>query len=331
MPGEKASDTAGQGGLRKLNVKKMLLSIVAGAVGALSMFFVPFLFVIPAFIVFLGMYSVANIIASCASAAVVAYLVGGTSALLILIPLMLPVIALVICMKMKVAWFETAMIACVAVTAGMYILITGPDIIAGRDAFYSVREMFEMMSVSMSEQLSILPEAMRMGFDEENLEEAMAIISAQLPIVLPSVICIIGAIGGFVNFVIAKSLCKKNSLNIRPMAVFSKWRIPRSFVFGLLTIWGGILLLSFTQFAAMDAVLPIVGVVTCVPFSIQGLSIYVFLMKRRRNLLSVWILVGAMVLFPVAFVPYAILMLVMFGIVEQVFHIRRRVEDRERA
>ncbi len=294
---------------------------------AISGFLPALQLVLPGFLAYLGVSGgwFALGVAALAGAAAVLTL-AGTSGLWLLLPVCLPGIGIAAAVRRKAAWFETALLASCLAAGALYAVTCGPDLLAGRNAFFTVQETIAQIWEVLEQQLKTLPNELLAGIDGKMIARIGANLRAQAPIIMPAIICFFGACIGLFSVLICRRLALSAGAQLKPMRPFMFWRVPGSFIKGLLTMAAGIIILALLQLPALDAVLPAVIVVACVPFCVQGISLTMFffmLRKRRRG--TGLLIAGLVVLSLLGAMMYFITLFTSMGLLEQVLHIRRRM------
>lgn len=145
---------------------------------------------------------------------------------------------------------------------------------------------------------------------------------------LPVMLSAFAVLGGLLNYVIPRSLLKKNKVEVAPIPAFSHFKLPKGFMTGLVLVaillYAGNLLnipnINVVMYACVTAYVTV--------FTICGMSLIDYLMKRRNTgrggriaLLTVVTVIGVL-FYSVQFL-YAFAIL---GLLESILKIRDRME-----
>ena len=138
-----------------------------------------------------------------------------------------------------------------------------------------------------------------------------------------AVISIVGTsmLGGLLNVIIAKGLCRKFKADLKKMAPFHKWQLSRSFQKGSLILVAGALIISFTNITNVTAIMMAISLIVIGPYALMGLCFLVFSFKVRRKGRGVIIASSVMM---VMLFPYSLYGLCLMGLADRLMGIRRR-------
>lgn len=217
-------------------------------------------------------------------------------------------------------YFDTAFAGAALYTVTFYLMISLPDIRSGGVAFEHITALFSEVFQQSIASMQAMPSMFTA--EQANLMEEMArSIIGGLPVYLPAVFCVGGGIASLVNLLICTWRSRKAGAALRPMRRFAYWRIPRDFVMGIIIMALGALVASALHVANMDAVAAAITALAALPFVVQGICVVVFVLQFSRS--------GAAIvmfcIFVVLMLPMSIPLLLALGIIEQLFHLRRRI------
>ena len=138
-----------------------------------------------------------------------------------------------------------------------------------------------------------------------------------------AVISIVGTsmLGGLLNVIIAKGLCKKFKTDLKKMAPFHKWQLSRSFHKGSLILVAGALIISFTSINNVTAIMMAISLIVIGPYALMGLCFLVFSFKFRKK--GRGIIMASSIMMLLLF-PYSLYGLCLMGLADRLMGIRRR-------
>ena len=254
----------------------------------------------------------------------VAFLWQNTNGLLIVALVLPAAVCMGIMMRKKAAYFDIAF-ACAAICTGAFYLICSlPDLISGSPAFYTLQQNWDtfirnFVSAFSQGPYQAPPEQLAIW------EQLGRELSVELVIYMPAIICTVGAMMGLTNLLFCKRLCRLANAPIKPMRPFLLWQLPQSFLYGMLTMAAGTFIAFELNVFAIDSVIPAVYVIAAIPFAIQGLCVLWFTQHARRSGMGSLMFLLILLLFTF---PLSVLSLAIVGLVEQLFHLRRRYLQR---
>lgn len=166
--------------------------------------------------------------------------------------------------------------------------------------------------------------AAAMNFDQSALDQ-IQYFAAYLKRCAPdmAVISIVSTslLGGLLNVIIAKGLCKKFKVSTKAMAPFHKWQLSRSFHKGSLILVAGALIISFTKINNATAIMMAISLIAIGPYSLMGMCFLVFSIKAKRRGRGFVIASSVIMLL---LLPYSLYGLCMLGLADRLLGIRRR-------
>ena len=222
-------------------------------------------------------------------------------------------------LKANKSYFDTALLGAAVYTAAFYLMVSLDDILAGGVAFHSITALFEEVSRESLAAAQAMPGMLPQQVAQ--MQQALDALVAGLPLYMPAVLCVAGAFTGLFNLLICTWRCRKAGVALAPMRRFLFWRIPREFVIGVVIMAAGSFLASSLGVSNMDAVTAAVAALAMTPFVVQGGSVVMFVLQFQRS-------AGTMVMFTlflVLMLPMSLMLLCVLGVIEQLFHLRRRI------
>lgn len=304
----------------------ILIALLIGAVGALCAWFPPLILVAPGLFAYLLLAGdVLRIFVAVALSALGAYALASVGGVVIYGGLILIALAIVLMLKKQRAYFDTALLCAAIATVIFYLATNLHDLMNGNSAFYTLQEYYraalQAMTASGGTFSSFLPAGQM-----DALIANGDYIAAQLPVIMPAALCLFGAVSALSSVVLAARLSVKAHVPIRPMRRFIVWRLPKSFLWGAVVLIAGVIVLSFLDAPALDAITPAVLIVCALPFFVQGLSAYWFIMVvGQRGTANRILLIVLLIILPAP----TLLVLTLFGMLEQFMHFRKRLVQRK--
>lgn len=223
-------------------------------------------------------------------------------------------------LKANKSYFDTALLGAAVYTAAFYLMVSLDDILSGGVAFHSITALFEEVFTESLASVQAMP-GMLTQQQAALMQQATDALVAGLPVYMPAVLCIAGAFTGLVNLLICTWRCRKAGVALAPMRRFPFWRIPREFVIGVVIMAAGSFLASKLGISNMDAVTAAVAALAMTPFLVQGASVVMFVLQFQRSAGTTVLFL----LFLVFMLPMSLMLLCMVGVIEQLFHLRRRI------
>ncbi len=281
-----------------------LLLVAGGLFGYLLIAGGPLLFLLSAALCAAGAYALAN--------------VAGLWLLAMILPAAL---CLFIMLRRRAAYFDTALFVSALFTVAFYFKINLPDILAGSPPFYTLQQWFSEFwaqgAASWAQIYSLSADQLKL------VQELGRYYAARLPIYMPAILCGIGALMGLSNLLLCVRLCRRAASPIKPMHAFRLWQLPKSFLYGILTMGAGVLIAPALGVSSMDAVAAAVFIIALLPFAVQGLSVMWFMHKARQSSDDAFVIV-----IMVLVLLLSVFSLGIVGLLEQIFHFRRKLLQR---
>ncbi len=300
----------------------VLLGVVMGMAAALSAFFSLLAPLAPGFMAYLGLVGGAvPMLLSLVVAGVGLYLFAGVTGLYLFAIVAAGTLLLYALMKKQTPWFDTIVFVSFVLIAGLYAMFCLPDILAGRGAFTTVKEVFASFWSMYAEQMNAAGSLL--GQDMAEQYDALGrMILAELPATFPFSLCALGCCFGFSDTIIARALAKKQGASLRPMVRFSLWRLPKGYLLGAAVLWLGSALCAYLGVYNADAISLCCAAAAFLPLAMQGVCTLAFLFTIRKARASMYVPLIILLLFTF---PYCLMALALFGITEQLLKLRAKV------
>ncbi len=258
---------------------------------------------------------------SAALCAAGAYVLGGIPGLWLLGLMLSAALCLNVMLRRKASYFNTAFTLSGLFLLALYLMFNLADILAGSPPFYTLQQglsEFWAQGATTWAQMS--------GLEADQLKKVLELgryFFAQFPVYMTAFLCGAGALLGLSNLLLCVRLCRRAAAPIKPMHPFGLWQLPQSFLYGMLTMGAGVLIAPAMGVSAMDAVAAAVYMIALLPFAVQGLSVMWFMHKARQASDDAFtIVIMVLVVF------LSVLLLGVVGLLEQLFHFRRKYLQR---
>ena len=244
---------------------------------------------------------------------------SGTSAgsIVTIVMLLLVPVTLFVYSKKKLPHRYAALALAVILTLGMYLSMTADSILAG-EAPYA--EAVRVWNEAAESTLAMFGGAS----NSVELSAAFGAVAEYIPDALMPTSILMGGSLALLLVLLYRAITLLFKAGQRPMAAFSDWRLPHT------ALWGSLILLVVIPIAYLfrfnrAASIAISVVLIVVPlFSMQGLSVLLFMMKAGRAPVGLRILT---VVIPIFLLPYSLILLGYFGVREQIKNRRRLVRE----
>jgi len=230
--------------------------------------------------------------------------------------ILLGALCLTILLRRKAPYFQSAMICAALYTVMFYALICLPGILGGRGAFADLQQIFSQTADQVRLSGALFP-----ADQIDALLAQLTYIEIQIPIVLPGLLCAVGAVMSLVNLLICKRLCVRTGAPVKDMTLFCFWRAPKSFFIGCIVMLIGCVIGDYMQLPAMDAVWFAVQAIILVPFIVQGLAFLHFWLHLRRAPRPAFVFLYVLL---VLSYPSTLTLLTFLGFLEQLLGLRKR-------
>ncbi|MDR1620193.1 MAG: YybS family protein [Clostridiales bacterium] len=226
--------------------------------------------------------------------------------------------------RRKAAYFDIAMLCAALLAFCFYGALNIYNLTSGQSAFHDLQSLFYGYMPAFMETFELMYATLEIDMPE--VERLLNRAIKEIPTVMPAIICALAAVGGLVNIVVFQKMCKNRAAHVKPMRPLSHWQLPKSFVTGTLVLAAGIVAVNALHLTAAPAINGAIGMVIAIPFMVQGLALFFFTRRRRgkRGTLLLALSLLMVFLLPTG-LPMAALALILFGVAEQVFHMRRRI------
>jgi uncharacterized protein YybS (DUF2232 family) len=201
-----------------------------------------------------------------------------------------------------------------------YAIICLPSILAGNGPFDSATAVMSDLAKELIPQLG------QIYADEEQVAFLQTLILMAVDAVPQAVATLIlgcAEIFALLNTIISHWLLKHAKKEIRPMAPFLAWQLPKDFLWGAIILAAGAAACALIGLEGTPAVVAAVQCIIVPPYALMGLAFFEFsnaLSPKRSPGWRVFIYVSFVLL-----LPYSLFMLAGFGLLDRVVNIRSRM------
>lgn len=308
----------------------LAVGVFAALAGPLPLLLLP----APGLVGYLGAAAGLGMMLAAAGVAIaLAYLFAGTMGLWALLAVLPAGFLLAFLLRRRAAYFDCALYACACVAGGLYGLYGLRDILAGQAGFYSLQESWQQIADGLAAGLEGGPGMGElMGLDPKLFSDSLALVGDMIPVVMPAVICLMATAAGFVSLLLARALAKRAGAPVKPMRPFRLWAVPRPAAYGAFLMGLGLLLCTYVlKLKDIEAIALAASVVIFAPFTIQGMSFFVFLIaaqkqfgRTSRNGLMIGLLALLLLLFPMGAISILLTTCSTLGLIEHFWRLRER-------
>ncbi len=298
-------------------------SLLIGLGAALGAFAPPLLLLVPAFLGFIcAAWGTASFIVASLTTAVGLFLFNADAVnALYMLAAFLPASAiLAFVLKGKRPYRYAVIFMSVVFALFGYAFICLPSILAGNGAFGSVT------AVMSDWAKKLIPQLGQIFADEEQVAFGQALILAAVDAVPQTMVMLIMGVSEAVAFfdtLFAHRLLKQAKKELRPMAPFLAWQLPKDFLWGSIILAAGAAMCALLGLDGTPAVVAAIQCIAVPPFALMGLAFFEFsaALSPKKS-------VGWRVFIYVSFVlllPYSLWMLAGFGLLDRVMQVRSRM------
>ena len=195
-------------------------------------------------------------------------------------------------MKYKKKNLATLLIGSICAAAGFFIVFSLIEITTGISLTQTIEESFKM---SMDIQTELTSAVENLGVDsQDSLVEAQKLMDNMLylmKLVMPAIMMVMAMFYSAANLVFAHQILRRLNIERVPLGTFDQFRYPKHLAYGSL----GMMLLAFIlgYFKVVDAQLISANLayLFAAIFSIQGMSLIYYWMKKRTGKASGFVLI----------------------------------------
>ena len=315
---------------QKVSLKHIVFSLLIGLGAGLGAFFPILLFLMPAFLGFAGAaWGTACFLAgAAASAAALLLLVSDAAVALYMLAAFLPAsIVLSFVLRGKRPYRYAVILMSVVFALFGYAVLCLPSMLAGGGPFDAP---IAAISKEIDALVLLLPQLPQFSGTTEQMELAEAYLKAAVDLVPEIVVGIIfgfSELFAFIGTMLARALLKRAKVDVRPMAPFILWQLPKDFLWGALILGAGAIATLFLNLNNAKTIAVAVECIVLPPLALMGLAFFEFSMllsARRSNGWRIFTYIALVLLFPTSLV-----ILAGFGVLDRVIKVRSRIVRRK--
>lgn len=219
----------------------------------------------------------------------------------------------------KRPWRTAAAVTAGAMFLGMYCIVCLPGVLNGTGPYGPVistaKEVGELLSAEFT--------AAGAAAQAEAVQEIISNYVAIIPDSLLSTLLLTSLVWAGLSLVCVRAILRKKR-DLRPMAPFREWRLPKGFAVGCLILLLGGFLLDLSGLSYAGAVYSCAEIIALLPLCLQGVALCDFLWYFRRK--NVWGRVIA-IAFLILLLPTSVFLFGALGLIDQFAKLRRRLSE----
>lgn len=303
------------------SIKKLLISaLLGGVILLLAAYFQLGLIFAPAAIAFVGVaWGIPMALVTAAVCLGGLYAMAGTAGLTTAAMVLPAGIIIWVCLKKRLAYRTAASFAAAAQALALYALTCLPAMLSGGSPFDMYSEYLAVFGDAMiltGEQMALTGEI------ADTIAKYAAYMEVMAPDIAVFTMISLGLVSGLACTVIARLLCLKAKVELKPMAPFSHWQLTREFAKGCLILIVGALICGLSGINNASAILIAIECIVGGPYCLMGICLVAFAVKYRvrgGGVLAVAI-IGLVLMF-----PYSIYGLAFMGMADRAFKMRKNL------
>ncbi|MDR0840131.1 MAG: YybS family protein [Christensenellaceae bacterium] len=313
-----------------LTLTHLLFSALIGLSALLFSFAPTLLLLLPAFLAFIALawgpwcFGVAIFFSAASAFTVTGFTVFGLAEGLQLLALYIPAtFILTYHLQKKRPWRNAINLSAVAMIVGQYIAMCLPSILLGQGPFgdlhATTRLVFDQF-LAAAPRLLAFTEA-----ETAALRTQLAFVLTELPSIATSIMVFFALIFGFADTLIARALCRRAQVPLKPMVRFSHWQLSRDALIGGFIMAGGALLCWVFHMRNAEAVVSAIQYLIIMPLALVALSTLAFFneMNKRCSAHLTYALIAVLAIIA-SLSPLVFSMLSLLGLIETIFRLRLR-------
>lgn len=294
--------------------QQLLFSGLIGLCGVAGLYISPLLFLLPALLALTLCYPPPCTLLSLALSVAGTVLLSGARWVYGLAYFLPAAAVIALCFRKKLPHRSavTGVSACFAVARYMDLCL--PSLLEGKEAFAFMRETI----AQMAELFTGMAETV--GYPLTS--QAAAIIVDMTPQITVMVVLIPALLYGLADVLIARALCLRAGMRLKPMAKMRDWQLSRDDLIGAAILIAGGIGVRVAALRYADAIIWAIWIILLAKFSLNGLCYTVFTNQviRHRG-------VGGCVvqyLIYALFLPYSLFILAILGLADCLLKLRLR-------
>lgn len=237
-----------------------------------------FLFPIP-FIVLGVNYNIKNSVMSIIISSIIIGIALDPYSAIIILGITMPLaVSISIMIKKEYEPSRLLLVATIIFLLSLFILI----FVAARSADIDIIEKTdELFKINFNNQIELLKDSGMDKLDIENLKNTLDIVRENILVTLPSIFIILSTAIAYINYLLSTVILSKDGYSLKNKPVFSKFKLPRSIFLGTLLMFIFSYVLNLLNVLNGEGIIRNLIVLVTFIFSIQGLSVLDYLMKKR--------------------------------------------------
>ncbi|MCE5234617.1 MAG: DUF2232 domain-containing protein [Clostridiaceae bacterium] len=285
-------------------------------------FFPVLLLLMPAFLGFVGAaWGTACLLTALGGAAAALFLlVADAATALYMLAAFAPASLILAYVLLKKRPYRHAVIAMSAVLALFgYAILCLPSMLAGGSPFDAA---VTAVSAEVKRLLPLLPQLFASQEQAAFMETYLTAAVDLVPELVVALILGLSEAFAFLDTLLARALLKRAKAELRPMAPFLLWQLPKDFLWGALILAAGAAACSFLNLNNAAAIAAAAECIIVPPFALMGLALFEFSVvfsRQRAGGRRVFIYIALLLLF-----PSSLVVLAGFGVIDRIIKARGR-------
>lgn len=300
----------------KTKPNQLLLSGLIGLCGIAGLYVSPLLYLLPALMAFTLCFPAGCTLLALAIATAGTALLSGAEWMYGLAYFLPATAVLVLCVRKKLSYRGAVMGASACFAIARYMDICLPSLLAGKDAFALMREVMTQITASVV--------SMAEATGHPIPAQTAALVVDFTPQFTVLMVLLPALLFGFADVLLARFLCLRGGMELRPMAKMRHWQLSTDDLIGAGILTAGAIAVRVMALRYAGAIIWAIELILLAEFALNGLCYTVFTNQviRRRST------TGCVVqyLLYALFLPYSLFMLAILGLAECLLKLRRRYD-----
>lgn len=209
--------------------------------------------------------------------------------------------------------FEALVGCCACALLGLLAMIGSMSLLSGENILAAV---YQQVPDLYAQTMRLLGE--QMGMDAQTIKTLVSEARITISNALPGAMMIYAMVGGLIALLVPVRYAQKHQIPVTKLRPFIYWKLPRSFVYGMLLILLVGQLGVWLGWRGFEAVAVTGRALFTLPYSLMGISVICFFMRLRPNVILVAVMALAVVF--MAGTP-----LMFMGIMDSIFNWRGKI------
>lgn len=300
--------------------------IIGAAAGAAACFVTSTAYVVPALLGFLfAAWGFAGMIPALIGAFAVSFLLMDAQSAAYTLALYIPA-SLIIggIIRKKLPWRTAVAMSALTMGLALYLYLCLPSMLAGKNPFEESGQTLQESVTYLVQQY----DASAASSAETSLaatEQFAAMIKELTPQIIMYFVCGFAMFFSLIDVIVARALCKKMKLELRPMTHFALWQLSKQYNYVSLAAIAGVVAVMVVGLSNEDAVFAAAACVVLMPLMLDGVCYIEFAVRMhagKRGLRR-----ALFYIFAVLLMPYS---LIFMGLMDRIMRIRKHYTTKKK-